>query len=118
MVSLFGTGSFISQLSGGELTDRFGRRPVMLMSFFITPIFMIALGLARDLGLISISTFIVGFFTDLIDGGRRGNCRSGATRIADAGLWIQLLGDQFGRRGCAGPCRTDRRVQLPDPLRR
>ena len=65
MVSLFGAGSFISQLSGGELTDRLGRRPVMLMSFFITPIFMIALGLARGLIFISISTFIVGFFTDL-----------------------------------------------------
>ncbi|HET9915281.1 MAG TPA: MFS transporter [Anaerolineales bacterium] len=65
MVSFFGAGSFIAQLSGGELTDRLGRRPVMLMSFFITPIFMIALGLARDLTLISISTFIVGFFTDL-----------------------------------------------------
>ena len=65
MVSLFGAGSFIAQLSGGELTDRLGRRPVMLMSFFITPVFMILLGLARDLILISISTFIVGFFTDL-----------------------------------------------------
>ncbi|HSB02247.1 MAG TPA: MFS transporter [Anaerolineales bacterium] len=65
MVSLFGAGSFLAQLSGGELTDRLGRRPVMLMSFFITPLFMILLGLVRDLALISISTFIVGFFTDL-----------------------------------------------------
>ncbi len=65
VVSLFGAGSFIAQLTGGELTDRLGRRPVMLMSFFITPVFMILLGLARDLTLISISTFIVGFFTDL-----------------------------------------------------
>jgi MFS family permease len=65
MVSLFGAGSFIAQLGGGELTDRLGRRPVMLMSFFITPIFVIILGLARDLALISICTFIVGFFTDL-----------------------------------------------------
>ncbi len=65
MVSLFGAGSFIAQLSGGELTDRLGRRPVMLMSFFVTPIFMISLGLARDLAIISISTFLVGFFTDL-----------------------------------------------------
>jgi MFS family permease len=65
MVSLFGAGSFLAQLSGGELTDRFGRRPVMLMSFFITPVFMVILGLAHDLVLISISTFIVGFFTDL-----------------------------------------------------
>lgn len=65
MVSLFGAGSFIAQLSGGELTDRFGRRPVMLMSFFVTPVFMIALGLAQNLALISLCTFFVGFFTDL-----------------------------------------------------
>ena len=65
MVSFFGAGSFLAQLTGGELTDRLGRRPVMLMSFFITPIFMVTLGLARDLVLISICTFIVGFFTDL-----------------------------------------------------
>jgi hypothetical protein len=65
MVSLFGAGSFLAQLSGGELSDRLGRRPVMLMSFFITPIFMVVLGLARDLLLVSVATLIVGFFTDL-----------------------------------------------------
>jgi MFS family permease len=65
MISFFGAGSFLAQLTGGELTDRLGRRPVMLMSFFVTPIFMVTLGLARDLVLISICTFIVGFFTDL-----------------------------------------------------
>lgn len=65
IVSLFGAGSFLAQLGGGELTDRLGRRPVMLMSFFVTPIFMIMLGLARDLFLISAATFIVGFFMDL-----------------------------------------------------
>jgi MFS family permease len=65
IVSFFGAGSFLAQLTGGELTDRLGRRPVMLMSFFITPIFMITLGLARDISLISICTLIVGFFTDL-----------------------------------------------------
>ena len=65
IVSLFGAGSFLAQLGGGELTDRLGRRPVMLMSFFVTPVFMIMLGLARDLLLISAATFIVGFFMDL-----------------------------------------------------
>jgi MFS family permease len=60
MVSLFGAGSFLAQLSGGELTDRLGRRPVMLMSFFITPICMVVLGLARDLVLISLATLMVG----------------------------------------------------------
>ena len=65
MVSLFGAGSFLSQLAGGELTDRLGRRPIMLMSFLITPIVMVILGLARDLALIAACTLIVGFFTDL-----------------------------------------------------
>lgn len=65
MVSLFGAGSFLSQLVGGELTDRLGRRPVMLMSFLITPIFMLALGFARDVAFIAVFTFLVGFFTDL-----------------------------------------------------
>jgi MFS family permease len=65
MVSLFGAGSFLSQLVGGELTDRLGRRPVMLLSFLVTPVFMIALGLAKDINLIALFTFIVGFFTDL-----------------------------------------------------
>jgi MFS family permease len=65
IVSLFGAGSFLAQLSGGELTDRLGRRPVMLMSFFVTPVFMIMLGFARDLLFISAATFIVGFFMDL-----------------------------------------------------
>jgi len=65
MVSLFGAGSFLSQIVGGELTDRLGRRPVMLMSFLITPVFMLALGFAREIPTIAICTLIVGFFTDL-----------------------------------------------------
>jgi MFS family permease len=65
MVSLFGAGSFIAQLAGGELTDRLGRRPVMLMSFLITPVAMIALGLAHSVNVIALWTFLVGFFTDL-----------------------------------------------------
>lgn len=65
MVSLFGAGSFLSQLVGGELTDRLGRRPVMLMSFLVTPIFMLLLGFARDVPFIALYTFLVGFFTDL-----------------------------------------------------
>lgn len=65
MVSLFGAGSFIAQLTGGELTDRLGRRPVMLTSFLVTPVAMVTLGLANAIPLIAVSTFAVGFFTDL-----------------------------------------------------
>jgi MFS family permease len=65
IVSLFGAGSFIAQLSGGEFTDRFGRKPVLLTSFLVTPLFVIALGLSTNLWLIAALTFILGFFTDL-----------------------------------------------------
>jgi MFS family permease len=65
MVSLFGAGSFIAQLSGGEFTDRLGRRPVMLMSFLITPVATVALGLVHNLLWIGFWTLLVGFFTDL-----------------------------------------------------
>ena len=65
MVSLLGAGSFLAQLIGGELTDRLGRRPVMLISFLVTPFIMVALGYAKALPIIAVTTFLVGFFTDL-----------------------------------------------------
>lgn len=65
MVSLFGAGSFAASLVGGELADRLGRRPVLLMSFLIAPLNMVLLGLARSLPLIAILTLLQGFFTDL-----------------------------------------------------
>jgi MFS family permease len=65
MVSVLGAGSFVSQLSGGELADRFGRRPVMLMSFFVTPVALLVLGLVDTPWLIVVSIFVLGFFMDL-----------------------------------------------------
>jgi MFS family permease len=65
IVSLFGAGSFLSQLTGGELTDRLGRRPVLLMSLLVTPFITITLGLVRTLPLIAGATLLMGFFTDL-----------------------------------------------------
>lgn len=65
IVAMFGAGSFVAQLTGGELTDRLGRRPVMLISFLATPLAMVTLGFARDLTLIAATTLILGFITDL-----------------------------------------------------
>ncbi|HEY5670768.1 MAG TPA: MFS transporter [Anaerolineales bacterium] len=65
MVSVFGIGSFIASLTGGELADRLGRRPVMLISFLIAPLNMVLLGLARPVALIATLTLLQGFFTDL-----------------------------------------------------
>ena len=65
MVSLFGAGSFASQLVGGELADRLGRRPVLLMSPLVTPALTLALGLGRGLAFIAACTLILGLFADL-----------------------------------------------------
>jgi len=65
LVSLFGAGSFTAALVGGELTDRLGRRPVMLLSFLLAPVTMIALGLARPLTILAPLVYLQGFLTDL-----------------------------------------------------
>jgi MFS family permease len=65
VVSLFGAGSFLAQLIGGELTDRFGRKPVLATSFLITPVFVILLGFVQNIWIIAVCTFLVGIFTDL-----------------------------------------------------
>ncbi len=65
MVSLFGAGSFVAALAGGELADRMGRRPVLLISFLAAPVNMILLGLARPLAWIALLTLLQGFLTDL-----------------------------------------------------
>ena len=65
MVSVLGAGSFISQLTGGELADRLGRRPVMMLSFFVSPLAMLALGIVREPLLLVAAMFALGFFMDL-----------------------------------------------------
>jgi MFS family permease len=65
IVSLFGVGAFAAQLVGGELADRLGRRPVMLMSLFVTPVFMALLGFVNSVPMIAGSTLILGFFSEL-----------------------------------------------------
>ena len=65
MVSLFGAGSFTAALVGGELTDRLGRRPVVLASLFIAPVVTVSLGLVRPVAWIAVGTALLGFFVDL-----------------------------------------------------
>jgi MFS family permease len=65
MVSLFGAGSFTANLAGGEVADRLGRRPILLASFLIAPLNMVALGMARSIELIAVLCLFQGFFTDL-----------------------------------------------------
>ena len=64
-VSGLGAGSFVAQLVGGEIADRFGRRPVLLFSLFASPVAMLTLGIARDTWLIAVAMFMLGFLSDL-----------------------------------------------------
>jgi len=65
MVSLYGAGSFAANLVGGELTDRLGRRPVLLASLFLAPIATVAVGLVRSAAWIAVATVLLGFTVDL-----------------------------------------------------
>ncbi len=64
-VSCYGAGAFVARLVGGELADRLGRRPVLLVSLLITPAVTILLGWVRTLPVIALCTLILGFFNDL-----------------------------------------------------
>ena len=65
LVSVLGAGGFLAQQIGCELADRLGRRPVMMLSFFVAPLAMIVLGLTHDTALLVVAMFVLGFFSDL-----------------------------------------------------
>lgn len=58
VVSALGLGSFLSQLVGGLLADRLGRRRVMLLALTLSPPFLLALGFAPGYPLILIAAFV------------------------------------------------------------
>ncbi|MEU4605849.1 MFS transporter [Kribbella sp. NPDC023972] len=60
-----GAGSVASQLVGGWLADRIGRRFTMLMCFFGTAAALILLGSARSMVMIWVAAFVVGLLGDL-----------------------------------------------------
>ncbi len=65
VVSLYGLGSFASQLTSGYLTDLWGRRPTMLVSLFVTPVVLMALSSETSLIEIAATVLLLGFVTDL-----------------------------------------------------
>ena len=65
VIALYGAGSFASGPVGGYLADHLGRRLTMLCSFVLGAAAMLQLGFARAPQHIALSTFLLGFFSDL-----------------------------------------------------
>jgi MFS family permease len=59
-LTVFGTGSGIASYAGGVLTDRLGRRPVLLGAEVFSVVGLLGLGLARNQALIILFAFSVG----------------------------------------------------------
>src|SRR5258708_17905900 len=65
VVSLYGLGSFASQLIGGYMTDLWGRRSTMLVSLLVTPVVLIVLSSLTNFYAIGATTLTLRFFTAL-----------------------------------------------------
>ncbi|MFG1960754.1 MDR family MFS transporter [Nonomuraea sp. NPDC049028] len=64
VMAVFGAGSLISQLLGGWLTDRIGRRATLSGSMIATAAAMLALGYSTSLAAITTSMFVLGLVVD------------------------------------------------------
>ena len=65
VVAAVGAGSVISQLVGGWIADRFGRRRTMLIGFLGTAAALILLGSVRSMAMIWLAAFVVGLLGDM-----------------------------------------------------
>ena len=65
ILALLGVGQMFSQLIGGMLADRFGRRAVLTGGMVGTGVVMIGLGYVESLGLIAAFAFLLGLVVDL-----------------------------------------------------
>ncbi|GIF06101.1 MDR family MFS transporter [Actinoplanes siamensis] len=64
VIGLYGVGGAIGTMTGGVLTDRWGRRPTMLTSQFGTAALMLTLGFADTYPQILLVTGLLGFFSE------------------------------------------------------
>ena len=96
MVALVYTGTLIANIVSGRMSDRFGRRPVLLFSYagvFISCLASLAATGPLSLGL---ARFLCGFFFGT--GGPAWNALSAEISPAKHRMWISALGLSFRTR--------------------
>ncbi len=64
VLALYGAGAVISQLLGGWLSDRIGRRPTLAGGMVATAAAMFALGYAQGIAVVVVATFLLGVAID------------------------------------------------------
>ncbi|MDD3838071.1 MAG: MFS transporter [Phenylobacterium sp.] len=63
MFSVFSAGQFIGELTWGRLSDRIGRKPVLLLTIFTSGLGYVALAYAPGIWLAILARFVAGFFS-------------------------------------------------------
>jgi MFS family permease len=66
VLGAYGVGGAIGTLTGGVLTDRWGRRPTMLTAQFGAAALMLTLGFAQGFWQLLIGTFVLGLFAEAV----------------------------------------------------
>jgi MFS family permease len=64
VIGLYGVGGAIGTMTGGVLADRWGRRPMLLITQFGAAALMLTLGFAHTYGQIIGATFLLGVFAE------------------------------------------------------
>ncbi|GAB3968428.1 hypothetical protein GCM10027615_20230 [Plantactinospora veratri] len=64
VLGLWGAGGAVGTLTGGILTDRWGRRPTLLTAHLGAAAMMLALGFARELWLVALGALLLGMFAE------------------------------------------------------
>jgi MFS family permease len=65
LLAVFSVCGFAGNLVGGGLTDRFGRRTMLLIGLVISAISSVSMGLVNDLGAFFVLAAFVGFLSDI-----------------------------------------------------
>jgi MFS family permease len=65
LLAVFAVASFLGNLVGGGLTDRFGRRRMLLIGLVISALSSVSMGLVNDLGVFFVLAAFVGFLSDI-----------------------------------------------------